>query len=339
MQELKGGRGLCVIAMTDQTPCDQLNSTFVDQHPDLDVRNCSIADVYGITWDEIHSKAIFRESFSAFSFFLGLIVYLRSAYIVAAVSPVLLLSTLGNGLILLILWKKTTVRNSVNIVIGNMAFADFFCCFIVTTIAVGRNMQHNYVLGEAMCQFDTFFKNVTMNVSDLSLVLLCYERLKVLWWPFLSGQSNIPAYVKCIVVWLSATGVYSWELFHYRKIGKREWAGNFTEVYCEHDGDHLYEEYFGALLGCYIPDILTTVLYVLFLWKIRQLIANSETSETDESAASLVNQWKYEKMVATMIVVNLVVSWVGWFPEQYLFLNPNNDFRHRVSSIIHLKSN
>ena len=245
----------------------------------------------------------------------------KPGYILAGFLLLTLVSSLGNGLILLVLATRKRMRNAVNLVIGNIAFADMIACIIVSVNAVGRNWNHDYVFSHGYCRYNPFFKDVSINISDLSLVVLLYERFKARMVPRVPETTLKMAMFECSLTWVYAVVAFHWELGNYASLIRRSF-GPFIQYSCELQGDFFVYEMIISVFTLYLPNLLTTVLnsYLVYkMWRSRRQLEGviEDRNPVNESLLET------ERLITIMIIANLLATFIAWFPEQYIFLSPS----------------
>ena len=93
---------------------------------------------------------------------------------------ILLSSLVGNSLIVLIIYKTTTLRRPINMLIANMAMSDpLFPVFLTPVRLTGLHVSSWLIggnLGQALCKIHPFLTDVSTLVWIQSLVLITAER-------------------------------------------------------------------------------------------------------------------------------------------------------------------
>lgn len=97
-----------------------------------------------------------------------------------AYNLILLSSRVGNSFIVLIIYKTTTLRRPINMLIANMAMSDLlFPIFLTPVRLTGLHVSSWPIggnLGQALCKVHPFLTDVSTLVSIQSLVLITAER-------------------------------------------------------------------------------------------------------------------------------------------------------------------
>lgn len=231
-------------------------------------------------------------------------------------------STVGNALIVVVLYRTIAIRTSANIFIGNMAIADFLQCLMFTVTGIGTSIQHNYPMGGFWCRSDTFLKYWFLNVSQLSLIALSVDRVTGIFKPFWKKLTpSVTAFV-CLTLWIVSLLITLWLAF-YRSLAHREWS-DFSEVLCyETDVDQAIWVTFTAVL-VYLPLVSMLLFYHLILLRLRQLRRRFPDNESIDTQQATIMK---------MIYFYLMSSLICWAPQQYL--KYNRQFFHLQYTVSH----
>ena len=99
-----------------------------------------------------------------------------------AFSLILVVSLVGNSLIVLIVYKKPTLRKPINMLTANMAMSDLLYPMFLSPVELAKSHVGSWLigstLGEALCKMHSFLAGVSMLVSVQSLVLLTVDRFR-----------------------------------------------------------------------------------------------------------------------------------------------------------------
>ena len=226
------------------------------------------------------------------------------------------------------LLTRKHVRTAVNIVIGNIAFADAIAGTIFSVNAVGRNWRNQYVFNRDYCLYITFFRDVTLNIRSFSLIVLTWERLMARMVPRIKQTSIRKAMVECLLTWIFAAVFFAYELFNYTELKNEPYTDisftfNITYYYCTcalRRNTFNYELAM-SFLTLYLPTVITVAGNLYILCKMRRAsralegtvpttATNDQTDQTDD----------VEQQVMIVIVFELTASVIACIPEQYLFI-------------------
>ena len=97
---------------------------------------------------------------------------------VATLAPVALLGLLGNGSLVRAILRNRALRGTTtNLLILNMAIADFGTSLFCPWMFICVDVFQNYVLGSLGCQFDGFLLQAMTLVAVFSLSAVSYDRV------------------------------------------------------------------------------------------------------------------------------------------------------------------
>ena len=207
-----------------------------------------------------------------------------------AVSLLLVVSLIGNLLIVLIVYKTPTLRKPINMLIANMAMSDLL--FPIFTFPVRLAYFHGGGrwliggnLGQALCKLHVFGAYISSLVSVQSLVLITVDRFGAVVVPLRSPLITIkhcPFFI--FATWIIAMAVYSpylviQKLVEYpggRMRCKSQWRVTF--------GENAKRNYVLvlAIVFIYTPFVLLVVLYSVILIKLKRQAHPGEPSANAE---------------------------------------------------------
>ena len=207
-----------------------------------------------------------------------------------ALSLLLVVSLIGNLLIVLIVYKTPTLRKPINMLIANMAMSDLL--FPIFTFPVRLAYFHGGGrwliggnLGQALCKLHVFGAYISSLVSVQSLVLITVDRFGAVVVPLRSPLITIkhcPFFI--FATWIIAMAVYSpylviQKLVEYpggRMRCKSQWRVTF--------GENAKRNYVLvlAIVFIYTPFVLLVVLYSVILIKLKRQAHPGEPSANAE---------------------------------------------------------
>lgn len=234
----------------------------------------------------------------------------KSALKVAIFVPILLLSVIGNSLMIFLIIKHKSLRNYVNVLLANMALCDLLASFFVAWAGLAVNLYTFYPLGHHYCKSESFLKFLFLFASTFSLLLLSADRLTRVLLPFRQNVSVKQAIVSCLIIWLISTGIAS-PLISWRTYEERKWA-DVVEKWC-YESKAQTEYYWIALIVIliYVPAVIMLINYSIILCQMRKF--QSRLSESG-NPVTLVHR----KKIIFMIFVYLLVAIICWTPLQVL---------------------
>ena len=172
-------------------------------------------------------------------------------------SLILLISLVGNSLIIVVVYKRKELRKTVNFLIVNMAVSDL----IFPIVAIPLSLASEATAGLVLCKLGSFLLHVSLCVSVQSLLWIAVDRFMAVVFPM--KIKMISSRFRAIAIastWTVAIVVNSKDLF---AVKVQEYHGL---TLCREDGDNnysLYRVWSFVLIGGFIfaPLIVITILY------------------------------------------------------------------------------
>lgn len=224
--------------------------------------------------------------------------------------PIIVLSVIGNSLILFILIKHRQTRSSVNIFLGSLAFADLLSTIFISWVGLAIDLTQNYPLGQ-YCKAESFLKFSFLLASSFSLIVVSADRLKKVVWPFMSSLTTRASLRVSLIIWITAIGIAS-PVIKMRNLQSRRWK-DMEEVWCYERNEVGNRVYYLALLFLlfYLPVVLMLLFYSIILLRMKKW-----QERLNESGNPV--KGRHRKKIIVMLWVYLVASTVCWGPFQVL---------------------
>ena len=233
-----------------------------------------------------------------------------------AYSLILVVSLVGNSLIVLIVYKTPTLRKPINMLIANMAMSDLLYPIFpipvrLTELHVGSWLIGG-TLGQALCKIYPFFSDISSLVSIQSLVLITVDRYAAVVVPLRSPLISRKV-CRCLIVgtWILAAAFHSPYFFTFNLVeyqeGKRcmnQWEVIFGEK--SSFGIYLLS---ACILFFYIPFVVLVILYSIILIKLKKQVHPGEQSASAEEQRTRRN-----RNVLKMTVAIVVAFFICWIP-------------------------
>ena len=231
-----------------------------------------------------------------------------------AYSLILVVSLVGNSLIVLIVYKTPTLRKPINMLIANMAMSDLLYPIFFFPVRLAEAHVGSWpiggTLGQALCKIHTFLSDVSSSVSIQSLVLITVDRFVAVVIPLRSPlitRKLCPFFI--VAAWIVAMAVLSPYLVAFKLVKYTE------QLMCQ----RLWQEAFGgntyanyalavAIVFFYIPFVLVVILYSVIIIKLKMQAHPGEQSAQAEEQRTRRNR-NVLKM-ATAIVVAFFICWI-----------------------------
>ena len=238
-----------------------------------------------------------------------------------ALSLILVVSLVGNSLIVLIVYKTSALRKPVNILIANMAMSDllfpiFFFPVRLADLDVGSWLIGG-TLGLALCKIHHFLADVSTLISIQSLVLITVDRFVAVVVPLRSPlitRKLCPFFI--VATWIVAVAVHSSYLVAYKLVKHPErqiCKGMWKEVF----GGNTFANYSLAVfvVFLYIPFVLVVILYSIILIKLKMQAHPGEQSANAEEQRNRRN-----RNVLKMATAIMIVFFICWIPFSSNFI-------------------
>ena len=225
-------------------------------------------------------------------------------------------SLTGNTIIGIIVYKTKNMRKPINFFIVNMAMSDLlFPIFLFPYFLTGLYVDSwpGGPFGQASCKLVHFFADVSSTVSVQNLVLIAVDRFGAVVFPLRSpviSSKLCPFYI--LATWIIAMAVRCPDLILAKLVEYPQglacvWQWN--EVFGESSS---FENYVVAvfIVFCYIPLVLTAILYLTIALKIKSHTVPGEQSVN----AAREKRLKRERNVLKMSIAIVLVFAVCWLP-------------------------
>lgn len=100
---------------------------------------------------------------------------------VASLLPIMLVGVLGNASLVHAIASNPRLRSSTtNLLILNMAVADFCTSLVCPGVFLGVDLFQNYIFGEIGCRLDGFLLQALTLVAVFSLSAVSYDRVSAI---------------------------------------------------------------------------------------------------------------------------------------------------------------
>ena len=233
-----------------------------------------------------------------------------------AYSLILVVSLVGNSLIVLIVYKTPTLRKPINMLIVNMSMSDLlFPIFLIPVRLSELNVGLWLIggtLGQALCKIHAFLADTSSLVSIQSLILITVDRYAAVVVPLRSPLISRKV-CRCLIVgtWILAAAFHSPNFFTFNLVeyqeGKRcmnQWEVLFGEK--SSVGIYLLS---ASILFFYIPFVVLAILYSIILIKLKKQAHPGEQSANAEEQRTRRN-----RKVLKMTVAIVVAFFICWIP-------------------------
>ncbi|XP_037941391.1 neuropeptide Y receptor type 2-like [Teleopsis dalmanni] len=195
--------------------------------------------------------------------------------------PVIIFGICGNYIIIRLIILNRSLRTPTNLIIANMAVADFLTLFICPALFMVNDFYQNYQLGCVGCKLEGFLVGVFLITAVLNLSVVSYDRLTAIVLPTETRLSILGVKIVIPLTWIVGIAVAS-PLAIYRGYRVRQWK-NFKETYCKENTTILPKYwYFLITVMVWFPLMVMVICYTAIFIKIHKLLNTNTTLSTSE---------------------------------------------------------
>ncbi|XP_068720979.1 neuropeptide Y receptor type 1-like isoform X1 [Montipora capricornis] len=221
----------------------------------------------------------------------------EKAFQVTAYCIIILVSVIGNVLIIFVFSKHKPLRVSINYFVVNMAFSDLFSPFTVMPVQIASILKGSdaflvdspLALGNALCKLIYFLPDVSVYVSIQSLLLLSIDRFIAVVFPLKAKLISSKMRIGGIVcTWIVAISVHA-PYFYTLRLVYDETSQSHT---CKHDwGFNHNSTHSSFLTGMFItfflvPVCILAIAYSTIAWTIKRRHHQAKKLSTNSSGRS-----------------------------------------------------
>ena len=195
--------------------------------------------------------------------------------IILALSIILLISFVGNILIIITVYKREELRKTINFFIANMAVSDFVYPLTIiplSLIEIASSSRQWYIggtVGLFFCKITRFLQHVSVSVSVASLIWIALDRFVAVVLPMKVHLISVKFRVFAISsTWILAMAVHSSDLYTYRLVEMNK------EISCKHVKNEIFSFMNDGKVHVYVlhvlPLITLAILYCLIAVTLRK---------------------------------------------------------------------
>ena len=149
-----------------------------------------------------------------------------------AYSIIIFLSLVGNSIVIITVWRNSSMRSVTNLFIANLAASDLLITILcmpnmITQVYLG----FKWIFGAAICKIVVFFQSVSVGSSILTLLAISFDRFWAIVFPFKRRLSFFVARIILLVIWVISLSVMAPFLYAQRVI-----VGSDGYEYCIENG-------------------------------------------------------------------------------------------------------
>lgn len=183
--------------------------------------------------------------------------------------PIIVLGLAFNLVVIVLVAKNKSLRTPTNLLIANMATADFLTLLIGPSLFMVHDFYQNYELGAVGCRMEGFLQGALLVSAVLNLSAISYDRLSSVVLPI---DSRFKLNVKRTKIIMAMTWIagfsFAIPLAVFRKYKQRVWK-NFVEKYCRENQNVLPKYwYFLIAVLVWLPLCTMVVSYTAIFVKV-----------------------------------------------------------------------
>ena len=240
---------------------------------------------------------------------------------------IILVSLLGNALVILVVYKKRRMRTTTNFLIVNMASSDLLIAIFampptVRSIYTGGDILVEGILAQLVCKLVTFFQQISIAVSILSLTAIAFDRFFAILLPFRQVITFRTTSIVISVTWIFGI-VFGAPILYTNRIATQ--IGGDGGTYCHEVWEPLFnsskarKDYtfvsFGFLYAG--PLAIITVLYTAIVIELWRGNSNSFRGNANHRDIEKANR-KVLKMLLTVVVI-FALFWLPVYIFQFMY--------------------
>jgi len=202
----------------------------------------------------------------------------------AAYFFILLVSLVGNLLVLIVIYTNRQLRTSINCFVFNMAVSDLFTPLTIMPVRISGSdawkVDSPWILGVILCKLTYFLPDVSLVVSIESLLLISLDRFIAVVFPLRAKLITSKARFICIgCTWITAILVHAPYFYTFRLFSDNDsvthcrpsWAPAFDHV--ETTKRFITATFITFFL---VPIGILAIVYVTIAWKLKTKVKNTE---------------------------------------------------------------
>ena len=236
---------------------------------------------------------------------------------IISLSLTLVVSLVGNSLIVIIVYKTPTLRKPINYFIANMAMSDlllpiFWLPWRLSELHYDNSWSIGGQFRQALCKIVPFFSYVSIAVSVQNLILIAVDRFGAVVFPLRSPliRSKLrPFFILAtwiVAVAFSSSYLFVFDLFKYQ--GETGCIERWKKAFGESSS---FTDFIVAffIVFIYLPVLLLAILYSIILIKLKTQVHPGE-----QSANSQQQRNKRNRNVLQLSITIVTVFGLCWLP-------------------------
>ena len=271
---------------------------------------------------------------------------------VLAYFVILMVSLVGNGCIILVIYKNKRLRRTINNFVLNMAVSDLFNPLTIMPVTIVQiisgskswKVDSPWILGNILCKLCYFLPDVSLVVSIESLLLISMDRFVAVVFPlkirYFSSKAHL---ISILCTWIIAIAVHAPYFYTFRLFNRE------NQTYCmgswepAFDHEETQKGYVTATFITFIlvPICILSIVYGTIAWtlktkrKIMERESCNHQTKLNEQNRKIVGS---SVAIITAFALCLIPLLVFFFTVMFLWnwqLPPICAFRSEIPFIVH----
>ncbi|XP_047135191.1 kappa-type opioid receptor isoform X1 [Hydra vulgaris] len=221
---------------------------------------------------------------------------------------VITLGVIGNGLVLMIFGLKWSNLKSWEILLFNLALADFLNSTVVPVKTIFDLLYISlYHIGHNGCKVISFIGLTSMTASALNLLAVSIDQFISIKW-LINQRPHICSLLTVTSVWLAAAGLGFFYLID-KNIKLKLHADNVYTCFNSMKQNHYIKFSITAVcIQCFIPILLMTILYSAVILELKK------------KNGTLNHRLQQNKKVTKMIFTIVLIFYICFLPANIFFM-------------------
>lgn len=240
----------------------------------------------------------------------------------------ILISLIGNTLIVLVVLKNKRMQTTTNYFLVNLAVSDLVVSLSCSWVNLVEDLTEGWVLGAFFCPFNSFAQVTSLVSSILSLTLVACDRFFGIVFAMKAHIIERKAKPVIIAVWVISVAVAS-PLLVYRRVHERHWK-NHVERWCDDsdwsidsgDGESHFHKPSRVAYWTFVSVILFFIPIIAMIGAYCGIIKTLWSTKIPGERVYKENlvQNKMKRKVIVMLIAILAVFALCWCPLQITIL-------------------
>ncbi|KAI3385704.1 hypothetical protein SNEBB_009173 [Seison nebaliae] len=214
---------------------------------------------------------------------------MNETFLICILSPIIILTMCGNVLVLLAIFRSSSLRAATNIFVGNLAVADLLLGVCVLPLSVYSEVKSGaWRLGYILCRVWAAIDVLCCTASIVSLCIISIDRWigvrKPLRYAYIMTRKR--AFIVVVCVWVISLGISVVPLIGWNPTTDK--SINENAIDCGPNKNIGYV-LFSALCSFYVPTIIILILYCQIYREARKQMQFLETGRKVSNAMNQLN--------------------------------------------------